>query len=322
MGVGVSISPEGIWRGGVVGGRVVWWHRGVLAFERIVRSFAGRLVGRAGLGWVSAFAWISGLLLTFVLENDNLMSEATKRTCSSPVRAVDWLIFLEGFRYARFSRLHSRSSSKFRCVVGKFFDPHRAESRSVRAEPGGRNDDCGSLHDLARGVRAGDEYGDPHGVARRVAKNTAYATVAPQVRAYAQQIANNAGVASADKIALGLNPKTSTPSAITPPSTTPILSVQSASAGSIILRYRDSAASPSVKSKPYGVVQCQIAGAVSATPITDPTVLNSLALATKSPFILPTSGLLVGGTLYLAATWNIRKGARSGFSPIISTTVV
>ena len=154
------------------------------------------------------------------------------------------------------------------------------------------------------------------------AKNGAYASVLPQVRQYSQQITNNAGVTSANKISLGLNPKTSTPSPITPPASTPVLSVQSAVAGAITLRYRDSASGPSVKAKPYGVTQCRICGMVSATAVVDPLVLPVLAVATKSPFLLNTAGLAKGSTIYLAAYWMTRKGLTSGPSPIISTTVV
>ena len=48
------------------------------------------------------------------------------------------------------------------------------------------------------------------------AKNTAKVTALAIIRPYAQTISNNPGVTSANKIALGLNPKTSTPSPITP----------------------------------------------------------------------------------------------------------
>ena len=95
---------------------------------------------------------------------------------------------------------------------------------------------------------------------------------------------NNPGVSSANKTALGLNPKTSTPQPITAPTTNPLLMLQSCSNVSAYVRYRDSAASVSVKAKPYGVTQCQVFGMTAATPVTDPTTLPLLASPTKSPF--------------------------------------
>ena len=74
------------------------------------------------------------------------------------------------------------------------------------------------------------------------AKNTEKVSVLAIIRPYAQNISLNAGVSSANKIAVGVNPRTSTPSPVTPPTTNPVLLIQSAGNGSLILRYRDSAA--------------------------------------------------------------------------------
>ena len=133
------------------------------------------------------------------------------------------------------------------------------------------------------------------------AKNVARTNVLNVVRPYAQQIALNQGVTSGNKVALGLNPRTSGPSPITPPASNPILSVQSGSSLALIMRFRDSAASPSVKSKPYGVLACRIFGMQSATPVTDPTLLPFLADATKLPFTQTFGGGDGGKQWYFAA---------------------
>ena len=153
-------------------------------------------------------------------------------------------------------------------------------------------------------------------------KNTARVTMLGIIRPYATNISLNAGVASGDKTALGVNPRTSTPSPITPPTTNPVLYLQSAQYLWAYVRYRDSAATPSVKAKPYGVVQIQIFGKASAAAITDPTTLPLLATATKSPVVLNLSGQTVGQQLYLAARWVLKTGGLSPWSPIINFTVV
>jgi hypothetical protein len=153
------------------------------------------------------------------------------------------------------------------------------------------------------------------------AKNTQYAALLPLIRAYAQQVSNNVGVSSAAKIALGLNPKTSTPSPISPPASTPVLLIQYTQLGQVVLRYRDSAASVSSKGKPYGVKRLRLLGGVSTTPVTDPTKLPFLTVATKSPFVLSTAGLVSGGTLYLSGQWETQRGQTSGYASIISVTV-
>ena len=155
------------------------------------------------------------------------------------------------------------------------------------------------------------------------AKNTAKVTMLAIVRPYAQQVSNNPGVTSMNKIALGLNPKTSTPTPITPPNTFPALTLISLNPGVVNMSYRDSQASPSVKSKPYGVKSMQLYGKPSATPITDVSLLPQLGTFTKSPFQLNLpSGYTPGATWYFAAVWQTQKGDQGPASGIMSLVVV
>ena len=152
-------------------------------------------------------------------------------------------------------------------------------------------------------------------------KNTQRVTCLAIVRPIAQQIANAPGVTSANKIALGLNPKTSAPQAITAPTTYPVLNVQGAAALQLHVRYRDSAASPSVKAKPYGVQSVAIAYATSATVITDPTALTQRVNVTRSPLLLQFGAGDGGKQCYLAAQYLCRNGKVSGWGPMVSFTV-
>jgi hypothetical protein len=147
--------------------------------------------------------------------------------------------------------------------------------------------------------------------------NTAKVTALAVFRPYAQTISLNAGVSSANKTALGVNPRTSTPTPITAPTTAPVLTVQSASTAGLITRYRDATASPSVKSKPYGVVQIQIYGMASTTAVTDPTTLPLNTTTTKAPLQLSFPGT-AGKTIYIAARWITRKGLVGPWSSIVS----
>lgn len=153
------------------------------------------------------------------------------------------------------------------------------------------------------------------------AKNTERVTATAQVRVFAQQVANNPGVSSDNKVALGLNPKTSLPGPITPPASNPTLSIQSAGNLSLIVRYRDSVASPSVKSKPAGVVACQIFYGVSEAPITVQEAAGRIMSATKSPTTLTFTSADAGKQVYLWGRWVTRTGGSSPWSPIINFTV-
>lgn len=153
------------------------------------------------------------------------------------------------------------------------------------------------------------------------AKNVARITALNTVRPYAQTIGLNAGVSADNKVALGLNPRTSTPIPITTPTTYPTLTVANALPLQHVLRYRDQMASPSVKAKPYGVIQIQLYGTASVTPITDPSLLALQQVTTKSPLLQAWPSGDTGQKAYYAARWVTRKGLVGPWSPIVSFTI-
>lgn len=153
------------------------------------------------------------------------------------------------------------------------------------------------------------------------AKDTQRVTSLALTRPFAIQISLNAGVSSSDKTAIGVNPRTSVPVPVTAPTTYPALTVASMLHQVWNMTYRDSLASPSVKAKPYGVVQIQIFGETSSTPITDQNDLPLKTQTTKSPFQLPWASGDVGKTGYVAARYVTRSGLVGPWSPIITATV-
>jgi hypothetical protein len=140
-------------------------------------------------------------------------------------------------------------------------------------------------------------------------------------RPYAQTISLNAGVSSSNKTAIGVNPRTSVPTPISAPTTSPVLTAVSTSTAGTILRYRDATASPSVKSKPYGVTGIQMYAMASAVPVTDPTTLPYILTWTKSPETLYLGSADAGKTVYFAARWITRKGLHGPWSSIINYVV-
>lgn len=152
-------------------------------------------------------------------------------------------------------------------------------------------------------------------------KNAERVMVLATCRPYAQAISLNAGVSPSDKTALGVNARTSTPQPITAPTTYPLITIVSAITWGHIVRFRDQMASPSVKSKPYGVLQCQIFAATSATPIVDPTLLPQVGVQTKSPYTQMWSPAALGLKAYYAGRWVTRKGLVGPYGPIVSFTV-
>lgn len=152
-------------------------------------------------------------------------------------------------------------------------------------------------------------------------KDTQKINMLATLRPYAIQISLNAGVLTSDKIAVGVNPRTSTPLPIAAPTTSPIISIVSATNLQHVLRARDETSSPSVKAKPYGVTQMLCFAAASATPITDPDLLPYKLTCTKFPVVLPWDYENAGKVAYYAARWATRTGLLGPWSPIVNFTV-
>lgn len=155
------------------------------------------------------------------------------------------------------------------------------------------------------------------------AKDTARTSTQVTERAYGQTIANNAGVSPSDKIALGLNPRTNTPTPVPAPITYPLLSVASTVTNGLVIRYRDDLASPSVKSKPAGSTalqlnaQINVGGTISASVDLWPVA----GIETKSPFVLATSPSDSGKIVSMAGRWLTRRGLMGPWGPTITNVV-
>jgi hypothetical protein len=141
------------------------------------------------------------------------------------------------------------------------------------------------------------------------------------VRQYAVQISLNAGVLTADKIAVGVNPRTSTPTPIATPTTSPVVTIVSAPPLQHILRYRDEMSSPTVKAKPYGVTQILIYATASATPITDQNALDFKGAYTKAPSLIEWQPEDAGKQAYYAGRWMTRAGKVGPWSSVTNFTI-
>lgn len=153
------------------------------------------------------------------------------------------------------------------------------------------------------------------------AKDAARIGMLDVIRPYAVGISLNAGVLAADKIAIGVNPRTTGPTPVPAPSTLPVISLISAQHLLHLLRYRDQDAPSTSRRKPANVTQIQIYGAVSATVISDPTTLPLRTIATKVPVTIAWDSADVGKTAYYAARWQTRTGLVGPWS-VISAIVV
>lgn len=154
------------------------------------------------------------------------------------------------------------------------------------------------------------------------ARNTATATVRP----YAVQISLNAGVTDANKTAIGVTVAKTVPTPVPPPLTWPTLTLNSASPKVMNIAYRDSA-TPTSKSKPFGVTGCQVFVGVGVTPAISPSACAFFAQWTKSPAVANFDASQEGMKATFFARWMTTSGpggvAQFGpWSPPVTFTII
>jgi hypothetical protein len=141
------------------------------------------------------------------------------------------------------------------------------------------------------------------------------------LRPYAVTVSLNAGVTAADKIAVGVNPRTSGLTPVAAPTSVPVLSLIGATFLQHLLRYRDTGAPSTSRSKPVNVTQIQIFAATSMTVISDPSTLPLKIIATKVPVTVTWDSSERGKTAYYAARWQTRRGLFGPWSDISAIVV-
>jgi hypothetical protein len=157
------------------------------------------------------------------------------------------------------------------------------------------------------------------------AKDTARVNLLAIVRPLAQAISINAGVLTSDKIAIGVNPRTSVPAPITQPTTAPVINVSFGPPLNHIIRYRDEMASPTVKAKPYGVTGMQLVASAAANDTIggglSPDAIPTQAVLTKAPALITWGSGDVGKVAVYYGRWITRTGLTGPWSTIVEQII-
>lgn len=147
------------------------------------------------------------------------------------------------------------------------------------------------------------------------AKDSARIVAQGTARTYAAQIRLNPGVANEDKIDLGLNLPNNAGSPIPAPSTFPLLTFLQASPGTHQFSFKDSG-TPSVKAKPYGALQLELRAVAAVAAATDPELMLTKQMVTKSPFLVEWGAPDYGKIATYAGRWVTRRGLVSPWSAL------
>jgi hypothetical protein len=150
-------------------------------------------------------------------------------------------------------------------------------------------------------------------------KNAARKLFKDKVRGLVNFRLRNPVITDAQRVAMGLHVRDTTPSKIPAPTTRPELDIDVLDVRRLQLRFHDMG--KQTNARPYGVNGAVAAYAVRDTPPTSINDLTRTALATHTPFTLEFTEEERGKTVYVALCWQNERGERGPWSEIESTFI-
>jgi hypothetical protein len=150
-------------------------------------------------------------------------------------------------------------------------------------------------------------------------KNAARKTLVAKIRELAGFRLKNPVITRAERIALGLHVRDTTPSNIPVPKSRPELDIDVLDFRRLKVLFHDQGSDS--KAKPYGVNGAVIAYAVLDAPPAGVNALTRNVLATRTPHTLEFTEEERGKTVYVATCWQNEKGQKGPWSEIESAIV-
>jgi len=153
-----------------------------------------------------------------------------------------------------------------------------------------------------------------------VTKDIQKSNVMGVVRGYGATIRANRAISDALKIGLGIHIRDTSPTPVPPPSTYPLLTVDSFNLGTLQLHAADQY-TPDKKARPAGTSGMLLFSVISTDPATTPTGLTFNAFLTKPKFqntFDPADG---GKVVTYFARWTNGKGELGPWSPPVSIRI-
>lgn len=128
-------------------------------------------------------------------------------------------------------------------------------------------------------------------------------------------------VSDTERILLGLTVRDTTPTAVPPPTSQPVLFVDTSSRLQHKINFRDSL-TPTSKAKPAGVLGCEIYRKVGGTAPADLSQCEFVAMDTATPYGVEYQAEQGGQMVHYLGRWVNRNGSAGPISDLISATVV
>ncbi len=157
----------------------------------------------------------------------------------------------------------------------------------------------------------------------RQAKDGARTAVEAAVRPLVRRLQASASVDDAERNALGITVPDTRPTAVGPPTTRPVVSVDTRQRLRHTIHFAD-ASSPTSKAKPPGVMGAEVwvkVAAVGQPPPADPSELAFLAVDTRTPYLASFDGGDAGKTAHYMLRWVSTTGEKGPWSETASATI-
>lgn len=151
-------------------------------------------------------------------------------------------------------------------------------------------------------------------------KNVQKGNVLSVIRGYGATIRANRGVSDALKAGLGIHVRDTSPTPVPPPSTYPLLTIDSFNLGTLSLHAADQN-TPDKKARPVGTSGMLLFSVVATTPVTTPTGLEFNAFLTKPKFHSAFDPADAGKTVTYFGRWTNGKGELGPWSPPVSIRI-
>lgn len=155
----------------------------------------------------------------------------------------------------------------------------------------------------------------------RADKDASRVALVALLRQQARQIQANPATTDAQRAALGITVRDTTPTAVAAPTTQPVLFVDTSNRLMHVVSFRD-ALTPFSKAKPAGVSGCEIFRKIGGTPPASIAECEFVANDSASPYVADYDGADGGKMVYYFGRWATRSGLTGPTSDLISATIV
>jgi len=156
--------------------------------------------------------------------------------------------------------------------------------------------------------------------AARQAKDAARATYETLIRALVKRLQASAAVDDSERAALGITVRDAIRTAASVPISKPVTIIDARTRLQHSIAFADEG-TPTKRSKPSGVMGCEIWIKIGGDPPVDPREVKFLALDTATPYVVTFTGADAGKSAHYMLRWVNSRGEKGPWSATVSATI-